>query len=383
MSWSLRIARIAGIELKVHWTFFLLLVWFGASYGMGGRGMAGAMYGVAFLLSVFACVVLHEFGHALAARQFGIATRDVTLLPIGGVARLERMPSDPLQELWVAIAGPLVNVVIAGILFGIVAAVGGLEQVVANELFGATVGSFLVSLLWINVILVIFNMIPAFPMDGGRVLRALLAMSIDRLHATAIAARVGQAIAIAFGILGLFGNPMLLLIAIFVYLGAEAEARSERMSAMFADVPVRAAMLSRFTTLHPLDTLGRARDELLAGSQHDFPVDGGDGTWGILHRDDLIPALRNFGPNVPVSEVMRDVPRTLAPNDPVEQGIQQMRESNLSAIPVLRGDLLVGLLTTENLGELLMLREAAKGFAATDSEAQAVHQSIDEVRTHA
>lgn len=384
MSWSLRIARIAGIDLKVHWTFFLLLLWFGASYAMADAGVAGAAYGIAFLLSVFACIILHELGHALAARQCGIATRDITLLPIGGVARLERMPSDPKQELWVAIAGPLVNVAIAAILFGAIVMIGGLERIFPNELLRATTGSLLVSLLWTNIVLVVFNMIPAFPMDGGRVLRALLAATTgDRLRATATAAAVGQAIAIVFGILGLFGNPMLLFIALFVYLGAEAEARAERTSAVLADVPVRAAMLSKFKTLHPLDTLGHARDELLAGSQQDFPVESSDGPWGVLHRDDLISALRNFGPDVPVSEVMRIVPHTLTPQDPVEQAIQLMRDSHLSAIPVLYDDMLVGLLTTENLGELLMLREAAKGFAANEAETRSLRDAIDNSRTHA
>ncbi len=213
-SWEL--GSVSGIKLRVHWTFLLLPIWIYFSTIMAGSGIAAAATSVLFVLAIFGCVLLHELGHAMAARQFGIATRDITLLPIGGVASLERIPRKPLQELWIAVAGPLVNVAIATVIFL------GLSFSPISVLPAA--GHFLGQLGLVNVVLVLFNMIPAFPMDGGRVLRSFLAMFMDYVQATNIAATVGQVCAVGLALLGLFsGNVMLILVAGFVFLAARAE----------------------------------------------------------------------------------------------------------------------------------------------------------------
>src|SRR5438132_4339536 len=226
MGWSIPIFRIAGIQLRIHITFLLLIAWIAFAYYAQG-GSPAAIGGVLFILLLFACVVLHEFGHALAGKAFGINTPDITLLPIGGVARLERIPDEPLQELVIAAAGPAVTALIA-----LGAFIGG-----GSWDYPPTTKTSIPDLLFtMNVVLLLFNLLPAFPMDGGRVLRALLATHMNYARATQVAATVGQAFAFFFGIIGLFGvpgiynaNPFLIFIAFFVYIGASQEAALAQM----------------------------------------------------------------------------------------------------------------------------------------------------------
>ena len=221
VKWSFQLARIAGIDVRVHVTFFLLLAWYGFIYYSDG-GWTAMVSGLFFIVLLFGCVVLHEFGHALAAKAYGIRTPDITLLPIGGVARLERFPDKPWQELVVALAGPAVNVVIV---LGLYIVLGSFFNIQDLADIAGGRGNLLVKLLAINLILVVFNLLPAFPMDGGRVLRALLAMRMKHARATRIAAVVGQAMAVGFGLLGVLGgNPFLIFIAVFVFFGAQTEA---------------------------------------------------------------------------------------------------------------------------------------------------------------
>jgi Zn-dependent protease len=356
MGWSLNLGKILGIDVKVHLTFFLLLAWFAfIYYAQGGAG--AALEGLIFIVLLFACVLLHELGHALAARRYGIATKDITLLPIGGVARLQRMPDKPQQELVVALAGPAVNVVIALILFVILLA-SGLQGLDVTRLENPSAG-LLQQLLATNLWLVLFNLIPAFPMDGGRVLRALLATRLPYARATRVAANIGQGMAFLFGFLGLFYNPFLIIIALFIFLGASQEAAHVTLRDMMKGVPVSAAMVTEFRTLTPHATLNDAVEALLQTSQHEFPVLDPSGVRGVLTQEALIAGLKTSGREAPVSSVMtKDLP-SVRPNTPFEEAFRLMEEHQAKVLPVVgeRGEL-VGLLTTENIGEMMRVNAA-------------------------
>jgi Zn-dependent protease len=361
MKWSLKIGSLAGIGVYVHWTFLILIGWIVFVYLKAGATVAMAIEGVAFVMAIFGCVVLHELGHALAARRFHVETRDITLLPIGGVARLERIPEEPHQELWIAVAGPAVNVVIAGGLLVILVLsnrLAPLESLTANG------GAFMTKLMVVNVILVVFNMIPAFPMDGGRVLRSLLATTMDYVRATQIAATVGQVIAVGFGIIGLFFNPLLLIVALFVYLGAQQEAHAVAIRAAMRGIPVRDAMITNFRPLAPQDTLATAIEELRAGSQQDFPVLEDDQIVGMLSRDALLKALAEGGTSRLVGETMRRESLAVEDTEMLERTFQRMREANRSSMAVVRHGTLVGLLTLENVGEMMMINSALQSGQA-------------------
>lgn len=355
MRWSVKIAKIAGIEVRIHLTFLLLLAWIGISYYQSG-GRDAAIEGVGFVLSVFACVLLHEFGHALAAKIYGIETPDITLLPIGGVARLQRMPDKPSQELVVAIAGPLVNVVIAGILFAVLGS--GFDLVQAANMADPKASTLLAKLAFVNVALVIFNLIPAFPMDGGRVLRALLAMVMPHARATLIAARIGQGLAFFLGFIGLFSNPLLIFIALFVYLGAASENAMAQMKDLTTGVRVADAMVTEWVSLGESDTIDDAVQALLRTSQQEFPVLDSRGTLlGILAREPMIRALRESGPETPVVRAMQSCTLAAHPQDHFESAFRLMQESACPALPVVDGSgRLVGLVTMENISELMMIR---------------------------
>lgn len=358
MTWSFKLGTIAGTAVRVHVTFALLLVWIWfMHYRIGGA--PAAWEGVAFILAIFACVVLHEFGHIAAARHYGIRTPDITLLPIGGVARLERMPEEPGQELVIAIAGPLVNVAIAAV---IVLALGysvGAEQMAQVEDPRA---GFLARLAGVNVFLVLFNLIPAFPMDGGRVLRAALAWWMPWPRATQIAASIGQALAFVFGFLGLLYNPLLIFIGIFVYLAAAAEAQNAQIRSIAASVLVGDVMVTDFARLQRSANIDEAIDRLLATTQREFPVvDGAGRLEGLLTRDDMIRALKETGPEAPVASAMHtDIPQ-IHHRQCLKDSLRLMQEANTPAVAVVDGaGRLVGLMTHETIGEMMMVRAAAE-----------------------
>ncbi len=361
MRWSWQIARVAGIPVRVHATFALFIIWIFVASLTGGQDLARAAQGAGTILAIFACVVLHEFGHALTARRYGVKTRDITLLPIGGVARLERIPEKPSQEIAIALAGPAVNVVIALALAPIVLPVVG--KLSAASAPGYLLEWFPARLLFVNVMLVVFNLIPAFPMDGGRVLRAALASRLDYVRATQIAASVGQGIALLFGLGGLLnGEPMLLFIALFVFIGATQEAAAVQMRSVFTGVPVSRAMIRDFRTLRAEDPLSRAVDLLLEGHQQDFPVLGprpGDPPLGILTRSDLLKALAEGSTDRPVGAATRRNCGTAHPRDLLEDVFRGMEASGCPAVPVVGDDgAIVGMVTLENVGELAMIRAA-------------------------
>ncbi|MQW89484.1 site-2 protease family protein [Sinorhizobium saheli] len=359
MGWSIKLGTIAGTAIRVHVTFALLLVWIWLMhYRIGGT--PAAVEGIAFVIAVFVCVVLHEFGHIAAARRFGINTPDITLLPIGGVARLERMPEEPGQEFVIAIAGPLVNVAIAAVLIAMLGTTVGMDQMADVE---DPQGGFLARLAGVNVFLVLFNMIPAFPMDGGRVLRAALASRLSWSRATQIAAMIGQGLAFVFGFVGLFYNPLLIFIGIFVYLAATAEAQNAQIREISGSVLIADVMITEFASLDRSATIDDAIDTLLATTQREFPVVDAAGRFeGLLTRDDMIRTLKERGPATPVVAAMRrDIP-TVHHRKRLEESLKLMQSANSPAVAVLDGaDRLVGLMTHETIGEMMMVRAAAAG----------------------
>lgn len=358
MPWSWKLARIAGIDVYVHATFFMVIAWIALVHWNESHSLSAVVEGVGFILTLFACVVLHEYGHALTAARYGIRTRDITLLPIGGVARLERFPDVPIQELWVALAGPAVNVVIAVLLFGWLQASGAWQSV---EQVGLTTGAFAERVMIANVFLAAFNLLPAFPMDGGRALRAFLATRMDYTQATQRAATIGQGMAIVFGFVGLMSNPMLIFIALFVWIGAGQEASATQLKYALDGVPVRRAMLTQFRTLQPTSTLGDAADLLLTGSQQDFPVAANGRIEGMLTRSDLVKALAHSGRTALVADHMkRDCPAA-EPSEMLEAVLGRLKGRDCHTIPVVEHDVLVGLVTMDNVGEFLMIQAAEHG----------------------
>ena len=337
--------------------FVIVVAWIGLLHWNQSHSLAAVVEGVGFILALFACIVLHEYGHALTARRYGIRTRDITLLPIGGIARLERMPEEPLRELWVALAGPAVNGVIALFLFGWLRASGQWPPVGG---LGVASGGFVERVMLANAFLAGFNLLPAFPMDGGRVLRALLATRMEYTRATQHAASIGQGMAILFGFLGLQGNPMLIFIALFVWIGAGQEASMVQMKSALAGIPVRRAMLTHFRTLRPASTLGDAADLVLSGSQQDFPVIDDGRLEGILTRSDLLAALSRSGRNAAVGDHMeRDCP-TADTSEMLETVLARLRGRDCHTAPVMERGALVGLVTMDNVGEFLMIQAAER-----------------------
>jgi Zn-dependent protease/CBS domain-containing protein len=356
MRWSLNIGTIAGTAVRVHITFLLFLVWiFAADYASGGPDEAWT--GLLFMVLLFACVLAHEFGHIFTARSFGVATPDVTLLPIGGVARLERIPEEPRQEFLIAIAGPAVNVVIA---FALMLLAGAhLDPVALGSVDNAHI-SMIDRLANVNLFLAVFNMIPAFPMDGGRVLRALLAIRMGHTRATETAASIGQAVAFLLGFIGLFFNPLLIFIAVFVYLAASSEAHMVAMRAMAHGVPVTNAMMTQFAKLTPQAHVDEAVQTLLRTSQSEFPVvDASDKPVGLLGRGDLIRAVKQFGPDARVADVMSPKLPTVSQRRCLDEALRLLQEKSAPAVAVVDADgRLVGLVTPETIGEMLMLHQA-------------------------
>ena len=372
MSWSWKLGRIAGIPIYVHWTFLILIAWVVIGHALQGHSVATTIEGVAFVLSIFGCVVLHELGHALAARHYGVPTADITLLPIGGVARLQRIPENPSQELVIAIAGPLVNVAIVAVLYAFhvrpAVDLGDTQHLIKAQ--------FLPKLMEVNLFLFLFNLLPAFPMDGGRILRALLALRLPYARATRLAASIGQVMAMGFALLGLFGGPpMLFLIAIFVWIGAEGEAAQVEERLALKNVSVREAMLTEFHTLSPHDTLGHAADLLLAGTQQDFPVRDDGHVAGLLTRADLMMGLSRGGRDARVADFVSTAVKPVEADSPLVPAVALLREAGTPCLQVVDRGHTVGLLTLENIGEFLMVRTALAGVA-NGSERRQIAESF-------
>lgn len=369
MKWSWRVGSVSGIALYLHATFLLLLAWVAVGQYQRSGSVTSAIAGVAFVIAVFVTVVLHEFGHAFAARRYGIATRDITLLPIGGVARLERMPREPRQEMVVALAGPAVNVVIAIVLFVFLRLTGGIPELVDSTALseGFLQRGFLARLLAVNIWLVLFNLIPAFPMDGGRVLRAALAMrSGDYAQATERAARVGTFFALLFGVVGLFvvNNPFLVIVALFVWLAAAGEASAVQTSVMLDGVPIQRLMIRDIETLSPGDPLSRPVRLILDGFQQDFPVVADGTVLGMLTRAELLKALTERGEHALVGDVMNREFHQASPQESADDVLTRLKSCGCHSMPVIDGGRLLGVLTMDNVGEYVMVQAALRGTKA-------------------
>ncbi|MEI6715023.1 MAG: site-2 protease family protein [Verrucomicrobiota bacterium] len=353
MRWSFPVARVFGIQLRVHVTFLLLLLLVAGSQGSEG-GWSAAVEAVSLILMVFGCVILHELGHAAAARYFGIQTPDITLLPIGGVAHLERIPERPKEEIIVALAGPLVSALLALFFWSI-----NSTNTPALSFSSDEAVPLARTLQSINLGLLLFNLIPAFPMDGGRVLRACLAIKLGNSRATQTAARIGQGIAIIMATVGVLlpAHP-LILISIFIFFAAGNEAASTALNSLSRHLRVADAMITSFQTLPEYATLGNAASLLQHSAQHDIPFINHLGKFiGLLPRKNLILGLHEVGPESPALPYTQDNLPTVLPTHLFSDAFSIMQEYGSPVLPVLdsRGNL-VGLFSQEKVGELLLIQ---------------------------
>jgi len=355
MKWSWKIARFAGINVYIHSTFLLLVAWFGFSNWQKTGTVAAVIEGMLFIVLLFTCVVMHEFGHALTAKRFKVVTKHITLLPIGGVASMERIPDDPWQELQIAIAGPMVNIVIAGLLYFFLDLRN--SQITEEQLLSGDL-PLLYNLMIVNIFLVVFNMLPAYPTDGGRVLRALLAMKLKHHQATTIAAKIGQGFALLFGIYGFFYNPILVLIAVFLWMGASAENKMEQLKISLADITVADAMLSEFHILSPNDKLSKAIQYTLTSNQKHFPVGDSQQLASALTQNNLMLALQQWGEHALVSQATLIDIQTVPSNTPIEAllNIAQMHKAGMVAVS--HKQKIVGIVDLENVLELIRIQNA-------------------------
>ena len=359
IGWSWRLGRLAGIDVYMHATFLLLLLWIGLVYWNKG-GLPAAVQGITFILLLFGCVVLHELGHALTARRFGIKTHHIVLLPIGGVASLEKMPDNPKEEILVALAGPAVNLAIAALLWLWLSA-----NPVTPSLTHPVQPHLLQNLLVLNLFLAVFNLLPAFPMDGGRVLRALLALWLPKAKATRTAATVGQALALWLGFMGLFYNPLLVFIALFIWIGAAAEAGNEEIKSILHGETLRAAVITQFETLEPEDALAKAIHLTLDTTQKDFPVLKDGQVVGVLTQEDLLRGLQEAGAQAKVADYMQTEVEQAEMDTPLDKVLDELQHCRCRLLAVTEDGRLAGIVNLDNLMELIRIENALRGRIGT------------------
>lgn len=357
MKGVLHLGKIAGIKIEIHWTFSFLLIWVVFLDIQKGGNLNSSLLNIFLILILFLCVVLHELGHALTAKRFGIGTKKITLLPIGGVALLEKMPEKPGQELLVALAGPAVNVVIAILLsffipfenyFGMDPS--GLEAFLDTSGFQ----SLLLFLFIANIMLVVFNMIPAFPMDGGRVFRALLAFKLGRVKATQIAAGLGQILAVFFFMLGIFFNPFLILIALFIFVGAYGENQMVKNQSILEGHIVKEAMLTKLTLLHPQNTMEEAVKAVLASTEKDFVVMDKNQIAGVLYHKDIVKNAHK--PTLLIRDVMQTNIKTVDISQAITTVLENIRNEKNNFFPVISNNELVGAIDMTNISEFIVFK---------------------------
>lgn len=358
MTGSVTIARVGGTRISIHWTFAILIFWI----SIASSGYMDLMWNLAFVAAIFLCVVLHELGHAAAANHFGIGTREISLLPIGGIAMLERLPQRPRAEFIIAIAGPIVNFVLALIL--LIPVRDAFSHGMINTIGGINSHNFLMNVFAVNLTMGIFNMIPAFPMDGGRVLRAILSIKLDRLQATKIAVRTGQFIAVVAVMVSVFtnqqliSNPGLLLISLFIFYSAQAELQSFIYWTTLDGHIAREVTMKDFGEVDSSDKMSKVVDSLLSGSHHSFVVFSKETPVGTLNRSEIIQSLSQSGNETLVGEVMHKGVRTIPDDTPLEKAYSIVMEARERPVVVTSNNEMIGVIDADNLLEFIMTRQA-------------------------
>lgn len=357
MKGSLKLGKIAGIGLFVHWTFSLLILFIVYTNYKAGQNSIQILWSVLFILCIFLTVFMHELGHALTAKKFGIKTKDITLLPIGGVAQLERLPEKPSEELMVAFAGPMVNIVLALITSLFISLPNTSEEMVSQLDNGVNAGNFFLNFYLVNIILAFFNLIPAFPMDGGRVLRALLSYKLERHQATKIAARIGQALAIGFVLLGFYSNPFLIFIGIFVFMGAQIESEYTESKYMLKGYKVRDVLMKQYPTIDYNETLETAVKLMLDSQNKHFLVTENGIPMGTLNREQIIAALAKKEGETKLSSIMDRELILLQADNLLEDVFELVYKNKSTLMLVIDDNQLIGTLDTENLLEFILINE--------------------------
>ena len=354
---SISLGKILGIRMSIHWTFWILIIWIVVSNANQGQGQSEIIWYLLFVFAVFGCVVLHEFGHALAARRYGIQTESITILPIGGLASLERIPEAPKQELVVAAAGPMVNVVIAFLLWIFLSQTGNF-LIDPETLTAINSENFLFALFGVNIVLVVFNLIPAFPMDGGRMLRALLSFKMSRLKATEWAVSIGKFFAILFVFWGFSNNPFLIFIALFIVIAASGELHQVRSKSLLKGHVVKDILHQDFHLLNGGQAISDAVKLLLDVQDHHFLITENKEVVGTLSKTAIIQGLTKHGENIPVRQVMQKNILWLKPDMPIVEAQEAMLKKGISVAPVRVENRLIGILEMENLNEFLLVQAA-------------------------
>jgi Zn-dependent protease/CBS domain-containing protein len=355
MKYALSLGKIAGIKVFVHWTFLLLIGWSVYNDVLAGLSLVEMIESILFILAIFACVTLHELGHALAARRYHIQTRDITLLPIGGVAKLESIPEKPKEELVVAIAGPAVNVVIILVLIPVIALSSGTEAFFSFSDMG-----FLSKLAWVNFSLAVFNLIPAFPMDGGRIFRALLAFKFEWAKATRIAATVGQIIAVGFVVWGFYGNPFMIFIGLFIFFGAQSESRYARTQSILKGSTLRKVLIKQVPLMPGGITVREAAQQLLSSQNKDFLIIDNGKPVGTIGREQIIKAIAEAGENGSVNDAMDKDLLLLDINLSIEEGWREFQLRGKRLALVTENGQLAGVVDTDNIAEFLMINKVKR-----------------------
>lgn len=360
MKWSLYIGKLFGIKIFIHWTFLLLIGWISfLDYSMS-KDINQVLISVLFILAVFACIILHELGHALVAQYFHYKTKDITLLPIGGMARMEELPENPKEELLVSIAGPLVNLLIAAVIYPLIHWFYDVPSLFTTVF--VTGENFLYNLFVVNIGLALFNMLPAFPMDGGRIFRAGLSFFMDRLTATNVAVKTGQVMAALLFFIGIFYNPILAVISVLIFLFAQTENDAVRAKYILSNYTVRDVMSKDIDSLSPKDTISDAMKSVLERNTNHFLVLENNQVIGTINKKKIIRALNTGGMDSTVRFYMNNNVRFLSSDTPMDKVYSERYSSENAIFPVIENDLLVGIIDVNMMDEFIVLKNAKKNM---------------------